>query len=259
MKRIAGLLFGVLSYAMFLVSFLYAIAFVADIWAPRTIDHGPSTPPATAVVIDLVLLGIFAVQHSGMARRGFKRWLTRWAPASLERSTFVLLSSAALLLIFWQWRPIDAVIWSVESPLAAGALHAAAAAGWLLLLSGTFVISHFDLFGLRQVWLNLCGQPYAPPHFQERLHYRLIRHPLMLGFIIAFWATPHMTAGHLLFAVATTGYILLALRLEERDLIAAHGDEYQRYRERVPLLLPWPRPHRRQAPHPLQPPKGGKP
>ncbi|MGO9943139.1 MAG: methanethiol S-methyltransferase [Rhodoblastus sp.] len=259
MKRIAGLLYGALAYAMFLVSFLYAIAFVADIWAPRTIDHGPSAPPATAAVIDLILLGVFAVQHSGMARRGFKRWLTRWAPAPLERSTFVLLSSAALLLIFWQWRPIDAVIWSVDSPLAAGALHAAAAAGWLLVLSGTFVISHFDLFGLRQVWLNLRGQPYAALHFQERLHYRLIRHPLMLGFIVAFWATPHMTAGHLLFAVATTSYILLALRLEERDLIAAHGDEYLRYRERVPLLLPWPRPHPPQSAHPLQQPTGGKP
>ncbi len=259
MTRIAGLFYGVLSYAMFLVSFLYAIAFVADIWVPRTIDHGLSAPPATAALIDLALLGVFAVQHSGMARRGFKRWLTRWAPAPLERSTFVLLSSAALLLIFWQWRPIDAVIWSVDSPLAAAALHAATAAGWLLVLSGTLVISHFDLFGLRQVWLNLRGQPYAPPHFQERLHYKVIRHPLMLGFIIAFWATPHMTAGHLLFAVATTSYILLALRLEERDLIAAHGDEYMRYRERVPLLLPWPRPHPHQSHHPLQQPAGDKP
>ncbi len=259
MTRIAGLFYGVLSYAMFLVSFLYAIAFVADLRAPRTIDHGPSAPPATAVMIDLVLLGIFAVQHSGMARRGFKRWLTRWAPAPLERSTFVLLSSAALLLVFWQWRPIDAVIWSVESPLAAGALHAVTAAGWLLVLTGTLVISHFDLFGLRQVWLNLRGQPYAPLHFQERLHYRVIRHPLMLGFIIAFWATPHMTAGHLLFAVATTGYILLALRLEECDLIAAHGDEYLRYRERVPLLLPWPRSLTRQSHHPLQHSTGDKP
>jgi protein-S-isoprenylcysteine O-methyltransferase Ste14 len=154
----------------------------------------------------------------------------------------VLLSSAALILIFWQWRSIETVIWSANAPWAFWLLNGLSFVGWLVVLSGTFVISHFDLFGLRQVWLNARSRPYAPPRFQERLHYRVIRHPLMLGFIIAFWATPHMTAGHLLFAAATTGYILLGVRLEERDLLAAHGDDYRSYRERVPSFLPWPRP-----------------
>ena len=241
MKRFAELSYGVLCYTLFLASFLYAIAFVAGVLVPRTIDKGPFAPLTVALFVDLVLLGLFAVQHSGMARMGFKRWLTRWLPVSMERSTYVLLSSVALLLLFWQWRPIDDVVWSVPAGWATLVLYGVAAAGWLLVLSGTFVINHLDLFGLRQVWLNFRNRPYTPIPFRERLHYRLIRHPLMLGFIVAFWATPHMTAGHLLFAAATTGYILLALRLEERDLITAHGKEYLHYRERVPSLLPWPR------------------
>jgi protein-S-isoprenylcysteine O-methyltransferase Ste14 len=253
MNKVAGVFYGVLCYGVFLASFLYAIAFLANVPVPHTIDHGPSAALPIAIAVDLVLLGVFAVQHSGMARRSFKRWLIRWLPAQIERSTYVLLSSAALILIFWQWHPINQVIWNVDTRWAVILLYGIAAAGWLVLLSGTFVINHFDLFGLRQVWLNLHNRPYTPLQFQERLHYRLIRHPLMLGFIIAFWATPHMTAGHLLFAMATTTYILLALRLEERDLIAAHGEEYRRYQERVPSLLPWPRPSTHPSQHPQHP------
>jgi methanethiol S-methyltransferase len=230
MKRMIGLFSGILSYMVFLASFLYAIGFVADVVVPRAIDHGPAAPLSTALVVDLVLLGVFAVQHSGMARLGFKRWLKRRLPAQVERSTYVLLSSVALILVFWQWRPIDDVVWNLDAAWARLTLYGVAAAGWLLLLSATFAINHFDLFGLRQVWLNLRGLPYRPLQLQERLHYRVISHPLMLGFIIAFWAAPHMTLGHLLFAVATTVYILLALHLEERDLIAAHGDDYLRIR-----------------------------
>jgi protein-S-isoprenylcysteine O-methyltransferase Ste14 len=254
MTRIVGLFYGAIAYAIFLLSFVYAVAFVADMPVPRTIDHGPSAPWLTALVVDLVLLGAFAVQHSGMARRGFKRWLTRWLPPQMERSTYVLLSSLLLLLIFWQWRPIGAVVWSVDSSWATLTIYGLAAAGWLLVLSGTFAINHFDLFGLRQVWLNVRRRPYQPLKFQERQHYRVVRHPLMLGFIVAFWATPHMTAGHLLFAAATTGYILLALQLEERDLILIHGDDYRRYRERVPSLIPWPRAYRRLFRRPRQEP-----
>jgi len=256
MTRIGGLLYGVMCYALFLASFLYAVVFIAGLWGPRTIDRGLPAAPAAAVIIDLALLGVFAVQHSGMARRGFKRWLTRWAPVSIQRSTYVLLSSAALIVIFWQWRSIGTTVWSVHAPWAVWTLYGLYATGWVLVLSGTFVINHFDLFGLRQVWLNLRRRPYTPPQFKERLHYRVIRHPLMLGFIIAFWATPHMTAGHLLFAAVTTGYILLALRLEERDLIADHGDEYRRYKARVPSLLPWPRPRRQPVPHSQHQPSG---
>lgn len=245
MTRIAGLLFGALSYGIFFATFLYAMAFVADLWVPRTIDKGPAAPLLEAVIIDLALLGLFAVQHSGMARRGFKRWLTRGVPAHIERSIYVLLSSSVLILLFWQWRPLPSVVWRVDAVWAEALLYAACAAGWLFLLTATFVINHFDLFGLRQVWLNMKGARYTPPHFRERLHYKLVRHPLMLGFIVAFWSTPEMTAGHLLFAAATTAYILIALQLEERDLIAAHGADYRDYKRRVPSLIPWPRPRQR--------------
>lgn len=243
MNRIVILAYGLVCYVVFFVSFLYAIAFVGDFLVPRTVDQGPFGSLVQALVIDLGLLGLFAVQHSGMARRGFKTWLTRWLPAPIERSTYVLLSSLVLLLLFWQWRPLPGVVWNIDTTWASWLLYAAFAFGWLLVLSGTFVISHLDLFGLRQVWLRARGRSYTPPEFKEHFYYRIIRHPLMLGFIIAFWATPQMTVGHLLFAVATTGYILLALQLEERDLMTAHGDDYRRYRREVPMLCPWPRPH----------------
>jgi protein-S-isoprenylcysteine O-methyltransferase Ste14 len=245
MRSLLTLCYGVLCYALFLLTFLYAIAFVGDFLVPTTLDRPPPVGPATLAdwVIDVALLGVFAVQHSGMARRGFKAWLTRTMSPAIERSTYVLLSSLALILLFWQWRPLLGTVWQVESDWAVAVLYALFAFGWLLVLTGTFVINHFDLFGLRQVWLHARGQPYTPLEFKQHFFYRVVRHPLMLGFLIAFWATPHMSASHLLFALATTGYILIAVKfLEERDLIAAHGSDYQRYQREVPMLCPWPRP-----------------
>lgn len=243
------LLYGFACYVVFLLTFLYAVGFVADLsWLPTTLDRPLSATSGAPVdwVIDLVLLGVFAVQHSGMARRGFKRWLTRWLPEPMERSTYVLLTSLALILLFWQWRPLPGVVWDAGTGWAWWLLYAVSALSWLLVLGGTFVISHFDLFGLRQVWLRARGVAYTPPAFVERLIYRIVRHPLMLGFIVAFWSIPRMTVGHLVFALATTGYILVSVPLlEERDLIAAHGEDYRRYQRRVPMLCPWPRPRRR--------------
>ena len=240
-------LYGVLCYAVFFLTFLYAIAFVADVsFVPHTVNRGFATAGLTrAVVIDAILLGIFAVQHSGMARRGFKKRLAGWMSPSIERSTYVLLSSLALILLYWQWRPLPGVVWDVGRSWAWWLLYGLSALGWLIVLSGTFAINHFDLFGLRQVWLRARGVAYTPPAFVDSFYYRIVRHPLMLGFIVAFWAIPRMTVGHLLFAIATTGYILAAVRwLEERDLIAAHP-EYREYRHEVPMICPWPRPARR--------------
>lgn len=239
------LLYGVACYVLFFLTFLYAIAFIGDVaFIPHTLNRGIGTTVVwRAVVIDAILLGIFAIQHSGMARRGFKRWLTGWLPEPAERSTYVLMSSLALILLFWQWRALPGVVWDVGQGWAWWVLYAISALGWLIVLSGTFVIDHWDLFGLRQVWLRARGVPYTPLPFVDSFYYRTVRHPLMLGFIIAFWAIPRMTIGHLLFAVATTGYILVAVRfLEERDLIAAHGEDYRNYRRRVPMICPWPRP-----------------
>lgn len=250
MRSASIFLYGVLCYVVFFLTFLYAIAFVGDAaFVPHTLNRGfgAGSVPET-VVIDAILLGIFAVQHSGMARRGFKRWLTGWMSPSIERSTYVLLSSLALILLYWQWRPLPGVVWDVGRGWAWWLLYALSAFGWLIVLSGTFVINHFDLFGLRQVWLRARGIAYTPPEFVDSFYYRLVRHPLMLGFVIAFWAIPRMTIGHLLFAVATTGYILIAVRfLEERDLIVAHP-EYRDYRHQVPMICPWPRPSRRAEP-----------
>ncbi len=243
MGGMAMLAYGIVCYFVFFLTFLYAIGFVGDFVVPTSLDRGMASPAAVAWIIDIALLALFAIQHSGMARRGFKRWLTGWLPAPAERSTYVLLSSLILALMFWQWRPLQGTVWNVQTPWAYWLLYAVFAFGWLLVLTGTFMINHFDLFGLRQVWLRARGRDYAPLEFKEHFYYRIIRHPLMLGFIIAFWAIPLMSVGHLLFAVATTGYILLALQLEERDLIAAHGEDYRRYRREVPMLCPWPRPH----------------
>lgn len=250
MRSALILLYGVLCYAVFLLTFLYAITFVADVtFVPHTVNRGFATASASqAVVIDAILLGIFAVQHSGMARRGFKRWLTGWMSPSIERSTYVLLASLVLILLYWQWRPLPGPVWDVGRGWAWWLLYAMSAFGWLVVLSGTFVINHFDLFGLRQVWLRVRGISYTPPEFVDSFFYRIVRHPLMLGFIIAFWAIPRMTVGHLLFAIATTAYILIAVRfLEERDLIAAHP-EYRDYRRKVPMICPWPRPAKRERP-----------
>ena len=238
MNRIGVFVYGVGAYVIFLVTFLYAVGFVGDFTVPRSIDAAPEGPLATAVAIDVLLLGLFALQHSVMARPAFKRWWTRIVPEPAERSTYVLLSSAALLLLFWQWRPIGGIVWEVEHPVGRALLYGAFAGGWLTVLVTTFLINHFDLFGLRQVWLHLRGKPYRPLGFVTPGPYRHVRHPLYVGWLFAFWATPTMTAAHLLFALATTGYILIAIQLEERDLADVHGKAYVDYRRSVPMLVP---------------------
>lgn len=230
--------YGVVSYIIFLGSFLYAIGFVGNLGVPKSIDTGPAGPVAEALLTNVILLGLFALQHSVMARRGFKREWTRLVPQSVERSSYVLLTSLLLVLLFWKWQPILGVVWHVENRLGAGALAALFWLGWALVLYYTFVINHFDLFGLRQVWFRLRGVEYEPVPFQQRTLYTFVRHPIMLGFMIAFWSTPTMTHGHLLFSVATTGYMLIGIFLEERDLAAVHGVEYERYRSEVRMLLP---------------------
>jgi protein-S-isoprenylcysteine O-methyltransferase Ste14 len=232
-------LYGIASYAVFLVAFLYAIGFVGNLWVPKSIDTGAAGPLAEALIIDALLLGIFAIQHSVMARPAFKRWWTRVIPHESERSTFVLVSSLLLLLLYWKWQPISAQIWHVESEAGRIALTGVFWLGWLIALFSTFLINHFNLLGLQQVFAALRKRDLPDPEFRTPLLYKLVRHPLMLGFLLAFWGTPDMSAGRLLFAAMTTGYILVALQFEERDLIKLFGLAYQEYRRRVPMLVPF--------------------
>lgn len=239
LARTIAFLYGLIAYAVFFVTFLYAIGFVEGVIVPTTIDSGIVTPTTTAVIINLVLMSIFALQHSVMAREQFKRWWTQFVPQSVERTTYVLLASLALALLFWQWRPIPTVVWHVANPGLAMAITALSYLGWVIVLTSTFLINHFELFGLQQVANNLGGRAMPAPRFREPLYYRFVRHPIYLGFIIAFWAAPTMTAGHLLFAAVTTAYILVGIQLEERDLIELFGDQYRAYRNRVSMLVPW--------------------
>jgi methanethiol S-methyltransferase len=238
MGRILSLCYGIVAYLIFVGAFLYAIGFVDGVVVPKTIDDGTPVPIAEAIAINLVLLTIFALQHSIMARQPFKRWWTTVIPASIERSTYVLLASLALILVFWQWRPIPTVIWQVESPAAASALLGLSLFGWLVVLLSSYMINHFELFGLQQVMHNLSGRKSSPTEFKTPFLYKFVRHPLYVGFIIAFWATPVMTSGHLLFAAVTTAYIFVGIMLEERDLVAHFGPAYQQYREKVGMLMP---------------------
>jgi len=247
MMRFMTIGYGVVAYALFLATFVYLVGFVGNIGVPRSVDDGLTAPTGQAVLANVLLLGVFAVQHSVMARPAFKRWWTRLVPVSIERSTYVVLSNAALVLLYWQWRTMPAVIWDVRQPAGRLVLWALFWLGWAIALASTFMINHFDLFGLRQVYLAWRGKPHSDIAFRARLLYRLVRHPLMLGFVVAFWAAPTMTAGHLLFAIGMTGYILIALQLEEHDLVAALGSQYRDYRREVPMLLPRPRRHTTEA------------
>jgi methanethiol S-methyltransferase len=237
MRRISIFLYGLVSYAVFLATFLYVIGFVGNLWVPKAIDSPPTLPGAQALLIDLGLLAIFAVQHSLMARPFFKQWITRFIPEQAERSTYVLAASLALILLVTFWQPLGGVIWNVEAPGLVAVLYGVFAMGWLLVLVSTFLINHFDLFGLRQSWLALLGRPYAPVTFRQPWLYRQVRHPLYVGFFIALWATPTMTITHLVFALMASAYIVVGTLLEERDLKAAHP-EYVDYAKRVPRYIP---------------------
>jgi len=237
--RLVAFAYGIVAYLVFFVTILYAIGFVAGVLVPKAIDDGTIIPVGEAIVVNLLLMALFAVQHSVMARPQFKRWWTQYVPSSVERSTFVLLASLALALLFWQWRPLPAPVWQIETPLVALALTDLSFFGWALVFLSTFLINHFELFGLHQVANNLTGRPMPAPRFRTPLLYRVVRHPLYLGFLIAVWATPTMSVGHLLFAAVITAYILVGFQLEERDLEAVFGDDYRRYRSRVAMLLPW--------------------
>jgi protein-S-isoprenylcysteine O-methyltransferase Ste14 len=236
--RLFTLCYGGIAYLIFFGTFLYAVGFVSRLIVPKTVDSGAASAPITALLVNLVLMSIFAVQHSGMARQGFKRLFARFASPAIERSTYVLLASLSLILLFWQWRPMPMTIWNIDDPVLAGIATAGGFAGWLIVLYSTFLISHFELFGLTQVVSHFAGRVAEPMKFKTPGLYRLIRHPIYLGFIIAFWCTPVMTLGHLLFAAVTTAYIFVGIYLEERDLVSLFGDQYRRYRDKVAMLVP---------------------
>lgn len=238
MARIAALIYGFIAYALFFITFLYAIGFVGNVFVPRSVDSPAGIFSPMALLIDALLLGLFAVQHSGMARHGFKVWWTKAIPAPIERSTYVLIASLCLDLVYWQWRPMNESIWDVQNVVGADVLQGLYYLGWLIVLASTFMLSHFDLFGLRQVALFAKGRQYTPIGFKTPMLYQFVRHPIYTGFVTAFWATPKMTLGHLVFAIATTGYILIAIQFEEKDLTAAFGTAYEQYREQTSMLVP---------------------
>jgi len=239
MSRAINLLFAIVAYAIFFATFLYLICFVGNIpLVPQTVDVGTQAPVVTAVIIDLALIALFGVQHSVMARQGFKRWWTTMIPRTAERSVYVLMASAALIVLMALWRPIDAIVWSVTAPMASNLIQAVFWAGWATVLLSTFLINHFELFGLQQAWLNMQGREAEPHKFHQPLLYKWVRHPLYLGFFLAFWAAPQMTVGHLLLAAGVSVYMLIAIRYEERDLVDYFGKDYEDYRERVGMLIP---------------------
>jgi protein-S-isoprenylcysteine O-methyltransferase Ste14 len=239
LARVVALLYGLVAYLVFFATFLYAVGFVSGLMVPKSINTGTVVPTIEAVVLNILLMSLFAVQHSVMARRQFKAWWTKFVPKPVERSTYVLFASLALVLLFWLWRPIPTMIWQVTDSRISMAIVGLSFVGWLIVLTSTFLINHFELFGLHQVANNLAGHPMPAPRFRTPLYYKFVRHPIYLGFIIAFWATPSMTAGHMLFAAVTTAYIIVGILLEERDLVDLFGDDYRRYKDRVSMLLPW--------------------
>ena len=239
MSRFILFFYGLVSYVVFFVTFLYAIGFVSGLVVPKTIDTGTVVPMAEALIVNLLLMSVFAIQHSVMARKQFKQWWTQFVPKTVERSTYVLLASLALVLLFWQWRPIPTVVWQIDNAQIAMAVTGLSFVGWLVVLTSTFLINHFELFGLHQVANNLTGRPMPALRFRTPLYYQFVRHPIYLGFIIAFWAAPTMTVGHLLFAAVTMAYIVIGILLEERDLVDLFGDDYRRYKDRVSMLVPW--------------------
>ncbi|ACK64112.1 putative integral membrane protein [Rippkaea orientalis PCC 8801] len=237
--RITAFLYGLVSYIIFFITFLYAIGFLGNILVPKSIDSPSQIPLTQALMINLALLTVFALQHSVMARQSFKNWWTKIIPQPIERSTYVLFSSLALILLFWQWQPMGGIVWNLQNSIGRIILLSLFGFGWLLVLISTFLINHFDLFGLRQVYLYLRGETYIPLKFSTPGLYKIVRHPLYVGWFFAFWMTPTMTIAHLVFAIVTTLYILIAIQLEERDLISIHGEDYETYRRQVPMIIPF--------------------
>ena len=237
--KFIAFLYGVVAYFAFFGTVLYAIGFTMGLLVPKTIDSGAASSTEEALAVNLLLMSLFAVQHSVMARKPFKQWWTQYVPKAVERSTYVLFASLTLILLFWQWRPMPAIVWQIGNPTVGAAISTLSLIGWVIVFSSTFLINHFELFGLHQVANNLTGRAMPTPRFRTPLYYNFVRHPIYLGFIIAFWATPTMTVGHLLFAAVTTAYIFVGILLEERDLVDLFGDDYRRYRDRVSMLLPW--------------------
>src|SRR6202171_104677 len=239
MSKFIAFLYGLVAYFTFFATILYAIGFVSGLVGPKTIDTGPDSSATEALVVNLLLMSLFAVQHSLMARKQFKQWWTQYVPKPVERSTYVLLASLTLVLLFWQWRPMPEIVWRIDGTDIAVTIATLSLVGWVIVFTSTFLINHFELFGLHQVANNLTGREMPAPRFRTPLYYKFVRHPIYLGFIIAFWAAPTMTVGHLLFAAVTTAYIFVGILLEERDLIEMFGDDYRHYKKRVSMLLPW--------------------